>query len=162
MPTRTHKIRLVVAAAVAVAAAAFWLTPLGSAFDEVNEKPAPLGVVGMTDGQTLRISVAYVKGFDPQPDPPGCILKVGFADQDGTTIGDPNVAELRPGVSESFDHVAVGDPHIRQYVRPIVSDVTRRGECPAVVTGELLHRDGLTGIIVYDNQPVVPSVFLEK
>jgi hypothetical protein len=163
MSTRTHKIRLLVATAVAAAAAAaLWLTPLGSAFDEVNEKPAPLGVVGMTDGQALRISVAYVKGFDPQPDPPGCILKVGFADKDGTTVGDPHIVELRPGASQSFDHVAIGNPNIRQYVRPIVSDVTRRGECPAVVTGELLDREGLTGIIIYDNQPVVPSVFLGK
>jgi hypothetical protein len=163
MRTRTNRICTAVAVAViAGVAAALWLTPLGSAFDEVNEKPAPLGIVGMTGGQTLRVSIAYVKGFDPQPDPPGCILKVGFADPDGATVGDPHILELRPGASQSFDHVAIGDPSIRQYVRPIVSDVTRRSECPAVVTGELLDRDGVAGIIVYDSQPVVPSVFLGK
>ena len=41
-----------------------------SAFDEVNDKPAPLGLIGMTQEQTLRLSVAYISGFDPQPDPP--------------------------------------------------------------------------------------------
>jgi hypothetical protein len=163
MRTRTNRIRTAVGVAViAGVAAALWLTPLGSAFDEVNEKPAPLGIVGMNGGQTLRVSIAYVKGFDPQPDPPGCQLAVGFADEDGVTVGNPNIVELRPGASQSFDHVAIGNPNIRQYVRPIVSDITRRSECPAVVTGELLDREGVSGIIVYDSQPVVPSVFLAK
>jgi hypothetical protein len=71
MHARITTLRAALTTAVIVgAAAALWLTPLGSAFDEVNEKPAPLGLVGMTDGQTLRMSVAYAKGFDPQPDPP--------------------------------------------------------------------------------------------
>ena len=163
MHARITTLRAALATAVVVgAAAALWLTPLGSAFDEVNEKPAPLGLVGMTDGQTLRMSVAYAKGFDPQPDPPRCLLKVGFADRDGVTVGDPHIVELRPGGSQSFDHVAIGDGSVRHYVRPIVSDAAPRSDCPAVVTGELLDRDGLNGIIVYDNQPVVPSVFLGK
>jgi hypothetical protein len=125
----------------------------------INGKAAPQGLVGMVEGQTFRISVAYVKGFDPQPNPPGCELKVGFADSEGNTVGDPHIFELRPGVSRSFDHVAIGDPSIRQYVRPVVVDANPRAECPAVVTGELLDREGINGIIVYDNQPVVPSAF---
>jgi len=144
---------------VGAAAVALWIAPLGGAIDEVNDRPAPLGLVGMTEGQTFRISIAYVKGFDPQPDPPGCILKAGFVDGDGNTVGDPHIFELRPGTSRSFDHVAIGDPHIRQYLRGVVSDASRRSECPAVVTGELLDREGISGIIVYDSQPVVPSAF---
>jgi hypothetical protein len=128
----------------------------------INGKAAPLGLVGMAEGQTFRISVAYVKGFDPQPDPPGCELNVGFADPEGNTVGNPNIFELRPGASRSFDHVAIGDPGIRQYVRPVVVDANPRAECPAVVTGELLDREGINGIIVYDNQPVVPSAFGAK
>lgn len=163
MRNRTTPFRAALATVVAAGAvAALWLTPLGSAFDEVNERPAPLGIVGMNGGETLHLSVSYVKGFDPQPDPPGCQLAVGFADEDGVTVGDPHIVELRPGASQSFDHVAIGDPSIRQYVRPIVSDLSRRSECPAVVTGELLDREGVNAIIVYDNQPVVPSVFLGK
>ena len=124
-----------------------------AAFDEVNDKPAPLGLIGMTQEQTLRLSVAYVSGFDSQPDPPRCLLKVGFARGDGSVIGDPNVFELRPGTAQSFDLAAsaIGDPSIRVYVRPIVTVQAQKEECPAVVTGELLDREGLNGIIVYDS-----------
>ena len=148
--------------AVALTAATAWLVPPGGAFDEVNDRPAPLGLVGMTEGQLLRISIASVKGFDPQPDPPGCTLRVGFVDPSGRTIGDPHLVELRPGASASFEHLAIGDPNVRQYVRPVVSDISERKGCPAVVGAELLDREGLNGIIVYDNQPVVPSTFLTK
>ena len=98
MRTRITTRRAALAAAVvAGAAAALGLAPLGGAIDQVNEKPAPLGLVGMSAGQTLRLSVAYVKGFDPQPDPPGCQLKVGFADPDGVAIGNPGLLELLTG-----------------------------------------------------------------
>lgn len=122
-----------------------------SAIDEVNDKPAPLGLVGMTQEQTLRLSVAYISGFDPQPDPPRCLVKVGFARGDGSVIGDPNVFELRPGTAQSFDLAAsaIGDRSIRVYVRPIATVQAQKPECPAVVTGELLDREGTNGIIVF-------------
>jgi len=125
-----------------------------AAFDEVNEKPAPLGLVGMTQDQTLRLSVAYVSGFDPQPDPPRCLLKLGFARGDGSVIGDPHLFELRPGTARSFDLAAsaLGDGSVRVYVRPIVTVQAQKDPCPAVVTGELLDREGINGIIVYDSQ----------
>jgi len=138
-------------AVVTAVAAAVWLVPLGAAFDEVNDRPAPLGLVGMTEGQILRLSVASVHGFDPQPDPPGCEFRVGFADAQGAIIGDPIRFQLRPGASRSFDHVAIGDPGIREYVRPIAVDLRPKADCPAVVSGELLDRGGLNGIIVYDS-----------
>jgi hypothetical protein len=134
-----------------VALIAFWQAAPSRAFEDPDEKPAPLGLVGMSEGQILRISVANVVGFDPQPDPPGCRLRVGFVDADGTAVGDPHIFELRPGASRSFDHVAIGDPSIRQYVRPVVVDLNPRAECPAVVSGELLDREGINGIIVYDS-----------
>jgi hypothetical protein len=124
-----------------------------AAFDEVNDKPAPLGLVGMTQEQTLRLSVAYISGFDPQPDPPRCLVKVGFAQADGTAVGDPHLFELRLGTARSFDLAAsaIGDPHLRVYVRPIVTVQAQKDSCPAVVSGELLDREGLNGIIVYDS-----------
>jgi hypothetical protein len=123
-----------------------------AAFDQVNEKPAPLGLIGMTHEQTLRLSVAYVSGFDLQSDPPRCLMKVGFARGDGSVIGDPTLFELRPGTAQSFDLAAsaIGDPH-RVYVRPIVTVQAQKDACPAVVTGELLDREGINGIIVYDS-----------
>jgi len=143
---------LALAALVAAAAVVtLWRATPGPAIIVVGGKPAPLGLVGMTEGQILRISVAYVKGFDPQPDPPGCRLQAGFVDRDGNAIGDPHLFELRPGASRSFDHAAIGNPNIRQYVRPVVVDLDPKAECPAVVSGELLDREGLNGIIIYDS-----------
>ena len=108
----------------AAAGLTLWLAPQALTFDEVNEKPAPLGLVGLTEGQTLRVSVAKVLGFDPQPDPPGCLLKVGFVDTEGRGYGAPDTIELRPGAARYFDHVAIGNPNIRGYVRPVVAPTT--------------------------------------
>jgi hypothetical protein len=49
------------------------------------------------------------------------------------------------------DHVAIGDPHIRQYVRPVVVDLETKSDCRAVVSGEIVDRDGLNAIIIYDS-----------
>jgi len=86
---------------------ALWLAAPGFPFDEVNDKPAPLGLVGMTEGQILRVSVANVVGFDPQPDPPGCRLQVGFVDADNRAYGAPDTFELRPGTAIDDDVMAV-------------------------------------------------------
>jgi hypothetical protein len=153
--------RAVAVLVLAAAGLALWMAASSPAII-VYDKPAPLGLVGMTEGETLRISVANVVGFDPQPDPPGCVLKVGFADRDGATVGDPHIVELRPGASQSLDHVAIGNPNIRQYVRPVVSDLTPRSSCPAVVSGELLDRDGITGVVIDWGQAVAPSAFPAK
>jgi hypothetical protein len=118
----------------------------------INWKPAPLGLLGMTEGQTLRISIANVVGFDPQPDPPGvCTLKVGFVDRENRGYGIPDTFELRPGVARSFDFVAAGDGSVRHYVRPVVAELVDKEDCPAVISGEVLDRGVLNGIIVYDS-----------
>ena len=164
MSTSTDRFGLHHAAAAvltATAGLALWAAAPGFTFDEVNEKPAPLGIVGIAVGQTLRISVANVVGFDPQPDPPSCRLKVGFVDGQGRTYGAPDTFELRPGAARSFDHVAIGNPHIRSYVRPVVADMSSGGTCPAVVTGELLDREA-GAIIIYDSQLVNPRAFSGK
>ena len=151
-PSRRSLLVAVAALAAAVAGAVLLAAP-GRAIDEVNDLPAPLGLVGMTQDQTLRLSIAYVKGFDPQPDPPGCQLRVGFVRADGSLIGTPVDVELRPGSAQSFDLAgsSIGDPHIRVYVRPVAVDLAPRERCPAVVSGELLDREGIHGIIVYDS-----------
>jgi hypothetical protein len=153
-------ILVAVAAGVAAGALALWQAAPSPAIDQTNEKPAPLGLVGLTEGQVLRVSVAYVTGFDPQPDPPGCTLKVGFADADGNAVGDPNIFELAPGGSDSLDHLAIGDPHIRDYVRPVVVDLNPQEECPAVATIEVLDREGINGIIIHDT-PVLLDAWLK-
>ena len=152
--TRKRRVSATVVSLVLVAAGlALWLAPLGGAFEDPDEKPAPLGLVGLTEGQTLRISVANViSAFDPQPDPPGaCSLQVGFVDREGTVIGDPHIFELRAGLARSFDFVATGDGSVRHYVRPVAVDLRPKQACAAVVSGEILDRGGLNGIIVYDS-----------
>ena len=152
MTTRTTSLRRL-AALVVVLTAGLIAILLASPSTAViiNDKPLPLGLVGLREGETLRISVANVVGFDPQPDPPGCRLEIGFVDAENTAIGNPHILELRPGLARSFDHVAVGNPHIRHYVRPVVVDLDPRAECPVVVSGEIPDREGVGGIIIYDS-----------
>ena len=50
-----------------------------------------------------------------------------------------------------MDFVAIGDPNLRHYVRPVVVDLDPKAECPGVVSGEILERGQLNGIIVYDS-----------
>jgi hypothetical protein len=152
MKPSTRSLLVAVAGLVAAAGAVLLASP-GRAIDEVNDKPAPLGLVGMTQDQTLRLSVAYVKGFDPQPDPPGCRIRVGFVRADNSVIGTPVDFDLRPGTARSFDLAAsaIGDPGIRVYARPVAVDLAPRERCPAVISGELVDREGINGIIVYDS-----------
>jgi hypothetical protein len=132
-----RRLRIAAAGAIAMAAVAFAMfnAPDGFAVDEVNDKPAPLGQGGLTEGQTLRVSVANVVAFDPQPDPPRCLLRVGFVDSDARSYGVPDTFELRPGTARTFDPIASGQPH--EDVRPVVSDTSASGDCPAVVTTQI-------------------------
>jgi hypothetical protein len=155
--TQRQRWLVLLAGIVVAGAVAAWLATASHAITDGMR--APLDPVEMTEGQTLRISVAYVRGFDPQPDPPGCQLEISFVDADNRAYGGPDMFELRPGDTRSFDYVAVGNPHIRevgdptirQYVQPVVVDLDPAAGCPAVVSGELLDRDGINGIIVYDS-----------
>ena len=141
-------------AVVAASAAGLWLAAPGASQGLV-ESPAPLGMVGLSEEETLRVSIASVAGFDPQPDPPRCLLRAGFVDDEGTAIGAPSTFELRPGASRSFDlaasRAAAGG---RVYVRPVVSDLRPRQNCPAVVTTEVLGRDSATSAIIIHYTPV--------
>ena len=141
-------------AGIAASAAGLLLAAPGASQGLV-ESPAPLGMVGLSEEETVRISIAYVAGFDPQPDPPRCLLRAGFADGEGSAIGNPGIFELRPGTSRSFElpasRAGVGD---RVYVRPVVSDLRPRQDCPAVVTTEVLGREGVTSGIIIHYTPV--------
>lgn len=145
------------AAAVAVALALSW--PTASTGIIVYDVPAPLGLVGLSEGQTLRVSIANVVGFDPEPDPPTCTLRVGFVDRNDAGYGIPDTFELRPGAARSFDHVAIGDPSIREYVRPVVVDLRPKDRCRGVVSGEILDRGGVGGIIINWSTPLHPAAF---
>ena len=125
---------------------ALWLSPLGTAFDEVNDKPAPLGLVSLTEGQTLRISVAHVIGLQGPPIPDRvCSLQVGFVDAQNRSYGVPDTFQLRPGMARSFDFRATGDGS----VRPVAVDLRPKADCPAVVSMEVLDTN-TNAIIVYD------------
>jgi hypothetical protein len=122
----------------------------------VYDKPAPLGLVGLTEGQTLRVSVAHVVGLQPPPEPDRvCSLKVGFVDRENRGYGIPDTFELRPGIARSFDFVATGDGS----VRPVVVDLRPKDKCPAVVSGEILDRDGVGGIVINWSTPLQPAAF---
>ena len=112
----------------------------------------------MSEGQTLRVSVAHVVGLQAPPEPlRPCSLRVGFVDRENRGYGIPDTFELRPGAARSFDFVAIGDPNVRQYVRPVVVD-RQNGKCPAVVSGEILDRDGVSVFINWST-PVHPASF---
>src|SRR5262245_56657508 len=158
------------ATSMVAVAVAFWLAPTSSAVQKAPQRAlprdcagcgvAPLGLLGLTEGQTLRISVANIRmQTPPVPDVP-CELEVSFVDRQGRAVGDPNLLELAAGAARSFDFVVVGDPTIRHYVRPVVVDLQPKVECAAVVSGEILDRGGISGIIINYNQPVLPKVFL--
>ncbi len=141
-------------AGIAASAAGLWLAAPGASQGLV-ESPAPLGMVGLSEEETLRVSIASVAGFDPQPDPPRCLLRAGFVDEEGNAIGNPGIFELRPGASRSFDLPATRAGDVgRVYVRPVVSDLLPRQNCPAVVTTEVLGRDGATSGIIIHYTPV--------
>jgi hypothetical protein len=75
-------------------------------------------------------------------------------------IGDPEEFELAAGVGRSFDLPAARArirPGERGYVRPVVVDLLREEQCPAVVTGEVLDREGITGYIVHWTPVQQPS-----
>jgi hypothetical protein len=142
----------VLATAVAAAALVLWLPASGTAVGERTQRLAPLGLVGLAQSQTLRISIAHVVGFDPQPDPPGrCVLAVGFVDAAGERIGaPPKRVQLRAGDARSFELPASragAGPHVA--VRPVVVDLRPQQRCPAVITSEVVDKSGLTGYIIH-------------
>ena len=110
--TSNHRSRRV---AVAVAVTATAGLALG---------PAPQGFAALPPN---------VVAFDPQPDPPGCLLKLGLIDKDTRGYGVPDTLQLLPP----------------------------RHECPTVVTGELLDRDA-GAVIIHYSQPVDPDALPGK
>jgi hypothetical protein len=78
---------------------------------------------GLATSQILRLGV--IRGFDPQPDPPGCSVVIGFADATGRAVGPSRAVNLPPGGSSFVDLdpnlllPASGDPlRVRRFVRP--------------------------------------------
>lgn len=78
---------------------------------------------GAATSQILRLGV--IRGFDPQPDPPGCAVVIGFADAAGRPVGPSRAISLPPGGSSVLDL----DPslllpassdllRVRRFVRP--------------------------------------------
>ncbi len=121
---REKKSQAIAGSLVVVAAGlALWLSPGSTAIDQVNDKPAPLGLVSLVEGQTLRVAVAHVIGLQGPPIPDRvCSLQVGFVDAQNRNYGIPDTFELRPGMARSFDFRAAGDGS----VRPVAVDLQPR------------------------------------
>lgn len=84
---------------------------------------APTAGMGVALSQILRFGV--IRGFDPQPDPPGCRAVLAFADAHGNPVGPSRAVDLEPGGSAFLDLdpnlllPASGDPmRVRRFVRP--------------------------------------------
>ena len=112
----------VAALLAATAGLGLWLAPQGVA-DPPNDAPSP----------ALHNSGTNVVAFDPQPDPPGCLLKVGLVDHDVRGYGVPDTFEL----------------------------MTPSHKCLAVGTGGPLDRDA-GAIIIHYNRPVGPDALPGK
>jgi hypothetical protein len=56
---------------------------------------APLTPIGASLNQIVRLGAA--RGFDPQPEPPGCAGALGFADARGAAAGPSLTINLKPG-----------------------------------------------------------------
>ena len=150
---------LVLSAGLVVAAFALWHPVASLGFEATSERPAPLGLIGLSEGETVRVSVADAVGIDSESETPGrCALKVGFVDADGVAIGDAEFFRLASGAARSIElsaeRAGVGDP---SYARPVVVDLRPDAGCRAVVTTEVLDRDGTGRVLSFTPlQPPIP------
>jgi len=119
----------------------------------------PLAPTGVSRSQILRVGV--IRGFDPQPDPPGCAVVIGFADADGTAVGPSRAVDLRPGESAVVDLdpalllPAAGDPlRTRRFVRPRLLLPAAGGGDASGCTASVQIYDRVTGwtMAVYTGQ----------
>lgn len=67
----------------------------------VASEAGPLAPTGGTSSQLLRLGV--IRGFDPQPEPPGCNVILGFADARGNAVGPSKTVNLAAGGSDFVD-----------------------------------------------------------
>jgi hypothetical protein len=126
--TRTRRLLLVPLPAVAVAAAlALWAPGSGNAIGNPDGGPVKFSLVGLVEGQTLRLSAANVALGDRERGP--CRTSLGFADLDGRAIIAHERAELAPGQGTFVDlrAVQIDDPALREGGRAEVRPVALGG-----------------------------------
>jgi hypothetical protein len=105
---------------------------------------------GVSTAQILRLAVIH--GFDPQPEPPGCTVTLGFADASGQPVGPSRSVDLRPGESSVLDLdpalllPASGEPlRTRRFVRPRLLLPASGGGAISGCTASVQIYDRVTG-----------------
>ena len=122
---------------------------LAGAFNPQPDPPKGLGLIGVVEGQTLRLNAVNIALGGPDTRP--CRVSLGFADLDGVAIGDAEDFELRPGQGRFADlpASAIGNPDTaegrRVQVRPVartIGDPNVKRGCRAVFSVELFGPQG--------------------
>ena len=133
--------------ALAIAALAVGSTMAG-AFNPQPDPPKGLGLIGVVEGQTLRLNAVNIGLGGPDTSERRCRVSLGFADLEGNAIGDAENRELRPGAGGFADLRAagIGNPDIRgrAQVRPVARVIGNPNtrDCRPVFSVELFGPEG--------------------
>lgn len=141
---------LIVATPAAVIVALAGGSTLAGAFNPQPDPPSELGLIGLVEGQTLRLNAVNIALGGPDTSERGCRVSLGFADVEGRAIGNPDIKELRPGQGAFADLQArgIGDPDTagRVQVRPVARTIDpsnpNKRSCRPVVSAELFGPEG--------------------
>jgi len=137
-------------AALAAAAIAVLVggSTVAGAFNPQPDPPKGLGLIGVVEGQTLRLNAVNIALGGPDTSGRRCRVNLGFADLEGRPVGDAEDFELRPSQGAFVDLQArgVGNPndHGRAQVRPVARTVGNPNErvCRPVLSVELFGPEG--------------------
>ncbi|MGH2950626.1 MAG: hypothetical protein ACRDKX_01100 [Solirubrobacterales bacterium] len=120
---------------------------LSGAFNPQPDPPKGLGLIGIVEGQTLRLNAVNIALGGPDT---SCRVSLAFADLEGRAIGDLENFDLQPGQGgfADLEAAAIGNPDIREgrvQVRPVARTVgnpnDKRG-CRPVFSVELFGPEG--------------------
>jgi len=121
---------------------------LAGAFNPQPDPPKGLGMIGVVEGQTLRLNAVNIALGGPDTRPQACRVRLGFADLEGRAIGDVEDRVLGPGQGTFVDLRAAGignpDTFGRTQVRSVARTIGNPNErvCRPVVSVELFGPEG--------------------
>lgn len=154
MRATTIKVRAaaLLAAAACGAVALLWTADRGKAIQDVSDKPAAFGLVGLVSDQTLRLNAVNIGVAPRSGQARPCQVRLGFADIDGGSIIDPGIKTLRPGQGAFVDLDARGilDPGSRGQVRPVALRGPDTRSCRVVFTAEVIDPGSRTAVHISD------------
>ena len=118
---------------------------LAGAFNPQPDPPKGFGMIGMVEGQTLRLNAVNIAVGNPDEREGRCLVSLGFADLAGQALGEVADFELRPGEGVFADlsarDIPSPDDAGRTQVRPVARTVGNPN-CLPVVTVELFGPEG--------------------